>query len=70
MNPGKPSLEEGIEKHKMLDHGLNSGAAFFLSSGAMFHQSHKKLLGVCSGPPGAINKVFQSVRTILKGMCL
>ena len=25
MDPGKPSLEEGIEKHKRLDHGPTTG---------------------------------------------
>jgi hypothetical protein len=60
MNPGKPSLEEGIEKHTILDHGLNYGAApFSVPVGAMFHQDHKEFFGVCSGAPGAINKVFQ-----------
>jgi hypothetical protein len=70
MNPGKPSLEEGIKTTKYYITVLTLEQLPFLSAGARFHQNQKELLGVCSTRPKAINKVFQYVRTILKGMYL
>ena len=70
MNPGKPSLEEGIKTTKYYITVLTLRQLPFLSVGARFHQNQKELLGVYSTAPGAINKVFQYVRMIVKGMCL
>ena len=59
MNPGKPSLAEGIQNRKCVITALTLGQLPFLAAGALFHQRHKKLLGICSGLIGAIKKVFQ-----------
>jgi hypothetical protein len=41
MNPGKPSLEEGIKTTKYYITALTLGQLPFLSVGARFHQNQK-----------------------------
>jgi hypothetical protein len=59
MNPGKPSLTEGIQNTKCVITVLTLGQLPFLAAGALFHQRYKRFLDVCSPTPGAIKKVFQ-----------